>query len=216
MSRPERPDRHISRMRVIRHEQQPYLQSVSEQESIVADLLAGHAGQTLILTEHPPVFTIGASGSPADVLSHKIDGETIDAYPSGRGGEVTYHGPGQLVCYVIADLRAERDLHRHVWRLEEMVIRTLADFAIAGRRNPRGIGVWVNELKIAAAGVRCRKWVAFHGISLNISTNLRHYAGIVPCGMSDAPVTSMHSLGRGVDRDTVEQALIIHANALFD
>ena len=203
-------------MRIIRHERQSYPESLAEQEALVAGVLAGGPAPVLILTEHPPIYTIGTSGDESDVLSRDIDGEAIAVYASGRGGEVTYHGPGQLVCYVIADIRAEQDLHRHVRRLEEMVMRTLADFGIEACRSERGIGVWVDGRKIAAVGVRCRRWVTFHGIALNIAPNLRHFSGIVPCGMRDAPVTSMRALGADVDRDAVERAVTRHAEALFD
>lgn len=203
-------------MRLIRHACQPYPASLAEQESLVAELIAGRGETTLILTEHPPTYTIGTSGSMRDVLAREIDGERIAVFETGRGGEVTYHGPGQLVCYVIADLRAERDLHRHVRRLEEMVIRTLADFGIEAGRDARGVGVWAHGAKIAALGVRCRKWIAFHGIALNIRPNLAHFRGIVPCGLRDAPVTSMARLGVEAAREQVEAALIPHARALFD
>ncbi len=202
-------------MRLIRHARQPYAESLAEQERIVGELLAGRAENTLILTEHPPVYTIGTSGSETDVLAREIDGERIEVFATGRGGEVTYHGPGQLVCYVIADLRAERDLHRHVRRLEELAIRTLADFGIEGGRSERGVGVWVDGAKIAAIGVRCRRWIAFHGMALNIRPNLAHFRGIVPCGLRDAPVTSMIALGAKAAREEVEAALIPHARALF-
>jgi len=208
---------YLSGMRVIHHASQPYAESVAEQERLVADVLAGSSpAVTLILTEHPPVFTIGTSGSESDVQQTEIDGETIEVQQSGRGGEVTYHGPGQLVCYVIADLRREQDLHLHVWRLEEMVIRALADFGIHARRSERGIGVWVDDLKIAAVGVRCRKWVTWHGIALNIEPNLNHFNGIVTCGMADRPVTSMHRLGFSAGRAEVEERIIRHARELFD
>ena len=197
-------------MQLIRHAQQPYPESLLEQETIVADILAGTTGPTVIFTEHHPLFTIGTSGSEQDVLNRHIDGEDIAMFASGRGGEVTYHGPGQLVCYVIDDLRHRQDLHKHVWRLEEMVIRALADFGIAAGRSKRGIGVWVNDKKIAAVGVRCRKWITFHGIALNINPNLRHFSGIVACGMTDSPVTSMASLGVQADRQQVEKALCEH------
>jgi lipoyl(octanoyl) transferase len=203
-------------MRIIRHERQSYPESLAEQEACVAAVLAGAGAPLLILTEHPPVYTIGTSGREDDVLSREVDGEAIAVFPSGRGGEVTYHGPGQLVCYVIADIRHEQDLHKHVWRLEEMVIRTLADFGIEAGRSPRGIGVWVDGRKIAAVGVRCRKWITFHGIALNIDPNLRHFSGIVPCGMHDAPVTSMRELGSHASRDDVERAMVQHAGELFD
>ncbi len=203
------------RLQVIRHRLQPYPQSVREQERIVAALLAGHMPPTLILTEHPPVYTIGTSGRETDILRREFDGERIEVHSSGRGGEVTYHGPGQLVCYVIADLRCERDLHRHVWRLEEMIIATLAAWGVTARRSHRGIGVWVGERKIAAIGVRCRKWITYHGVALNIDPNLEHFTGIIPCGMRDAPVTSLRALGLGVSRREVEEGLLPHAQRLF-
>ncbi|TLS77601.1 lipoyl(octanoyl) transferase LipB [Mariprofundus erugo] len=203
-------------MHVIFHKQQPYPESVAEQEQMVASVLAGSMPSSLILTEHPPTYTIGTSGHSGDILSRSVDGESIAVYPTGRGGEVTYHGPGQLVCYVIADLKREPDLHRHIWRLEEMVIRTLADFGVVAGRDSRGIGVWVDGLKIAAAGVRCRKWVTFHGIALNNTPNLKHFSGIVPCGMQDQPVTSMQKLGLDIPRARLEQVLIGHCHALFD
>jgi len=194
-------------MRVVRHQRQTYPESVAEQEALVADVLSGQAEPAVIFTEHPPLFTIGTSGSEADVIAREIDGDSIDVFASGRGGEVTYHGPGQLICYVVADLRRNQDLHRHVHRLEEMVIRTLAEFDIAAGRSERGIGVWVEGNKIAAVGVRCRKWITFHGIAINIDPNLKHFSGIVPCGMRDAPVTSMHALGHKASRESVEASI---------
>lgn len=202
-------------LQIIRHRLQPYAASVAEQEAHVARMLADKAGPALILTEHPPVYTVGTSGDENDVLQREVDGTKIDVVATGRGGEVTYHGPGQLVCYVLADLRHEQDLHRHVWRLEEMVIRTLADFDIRAARSELGIGVWVEGSKIAAVGVRCRKWITYHGIALNIDPNLRHFSGIVPCGMKDAPVTSMRALGARASRRAVEAKVMMHANALF-
>ena len=202
-------------MHIRRHQQQPYPEAVREQEALVDAILHDTAEPTLLLTEHPPVFTIGTSGTRSDVLSSNIDGDQIDIYPTGRGGEVTYHGPGQLLCYVIADLRQQRDLHRHVWRLEEMVIAALEDFAIKGERNSRGIGVWVDGKKIAAVGVRCRKWITYHGIALNINPNLKHFSGIVACGMRDNPVTSLQRLGVERSRKEVEAAIIRHSS-MFD
>ena len=202
-------------LQVIRHERQEYAEALLEQETLVAQILSGERSDTLILTEHPPVFTLGTSASASDVLAREIDGEAIAVLPTGRGGEVTYHGPGQLVCYVLADIRAEADLHRHVWRLEEMIIRTLADLGVPAERSERGIGVWVEGRKIAAVGVRCRKWVTFHGVALNIAPNLKHFSGIVPCGMRDAPVVSLQALGVSVARPVVETGIIAHANTLF-
>jgi len=206
---------HTEPLRIIRHACQPYPDSVAEQETEVAHILKYEKPPCIILTEHPPLFTIGTSGHKNDVLLQEIDGEHIDVFSTGRGGEVTYHGPGQLIAYIIADLRKEQDLHKHVWRLEEMVIRTLADFGIAAGRSKRGIGVWVNDRKIAAVGVRCRKWISYHGVALNIEPNLKHFSGIVPCGMRDTPVTSMQKLGIQAKRSEVEKMLLPHANQLF-
>ena len=200
---------------VIRQNMQPYPESLVEQERLVAAILTGESPQTLIFTEHPPIYTIGTSGSEADVLLREIDGEPIEVFESGRGGEVTYHGPGQLVVYVLADLRAEQDLHKHVWRLEEMVIRMLAGLEVAASRNSRGIGVWVADKKIAAVGVRCRKWVVYHGIALNIAPNMHHFDGIITCGMRDRPVTSMQKLGLNMVRNEVEKRLLFEAGKLF-
>lgn len=200
---------------IISHVRQGYAESVAEQERIVADILGGSAASTLIFTEYPPVYTIGTSGSEADVLAREIGGETIEVFETGRGGEVTYHGPGQLVCYALIDIRHEPDLHRHVQRLEEMVIRTLADFGIEAGRNARGIGVWVGDKKIAAVGVRCRKWITYHGIALNIDPDMSHFKGIVTCGMADQPVISMRQLGKDAGRAEVEARLTLHAQELF-
>jgi len=202
-------------MRVIHHTQQAYPESVCEQECIVADILGGKSPNTLIITEHPATYTLGTSAQESDVLTHEVNGESIAVYHTGRGGEVTYHGPGQLICYALIDIQHEKDLHLHVQRLESLIIQTLQDFNIEGVRDARGIGVWVDGLKISAVGVRCRKWVTFHGVSLNISPNLQHFSGIVPCGMRDAPVTSMHQLGIKATRQDVEQRIIHHAQTIF-
>lgn len=197
----------MSNWRIIRHQQQDYPDSIAEQESIVADILDGTAGNTLILTEHPPVYTLGTSAREHDILKREVDGEAIGVFDSGRGGEVTYHGPGQLVCYVIRDLRQRQDLHQHVHELESLIISTLAEFGIQAERNSRGIGVWVGQNKVAAVGVRCRKWITYHGIALNINPNLKHFSGIVPCGMRDAPVTSMWQLKSKATRAQVEAVI---------
>ncbi len=202
-------------LEVIHHKLQAYPDSVAEQEQLVAELLAGTRGNTLVFTEHPPVYTLGTSGSDTDVLMREIDGERIEVFPTGRGGEVTYHGPGQLVCYLMIDISREQDLHKHVWRLEEMVIRTLAEFGIKAGRNRRGIGVWVGDRKIAAVGVRCRKWVTYHGIALNIDPNMKHFDGIVTCGMADRPVASLAELNVNASRNEVEAIISRKAGELF-
>ncbi len=202
-------------MQIRHHHSQLYPDSIAEQEALVASVLIGEAEPSLIFTEHPPVYTIGTSGSEQDILHRTVEGKKIDVYASGRGGEVTYHGPGQLICYVIADLRKQQDLHQHVHRLEQMIIDALADFGVQAGRDERGIGVWVDGKKIAAIGVRCRKWITFHGIALNIDPNLKHFSGIVACGMTDSPVTSMRTLGIETDRKSVE-AVIARHSSIFD
>lgn len=197
----------------IHHSLQAYPDAMAEQEQLRDLMLAGKENFKLILTEHPPIYTLGTSGHESDVLSRHIDGEEIKVYTTGRGGEVTYHGPGQLLCYVVADLSQEQDLHQHIWRLEELIIRTLAILGVDATRDERGIGVWVNGLKIAAAGVRCRRWVVWHGIALNLQPNLSHFKGIVPCGMNDAQVTSLAKLGFDVSRAQVEA--IVEQQAAF-
>ena len=200
---------------VIRHTQQYYPDAMTEQEALRDAMLAGDGQFKLILTEHPPTYTLGTSGAAQDILTREVDGDTIEVFQTGRGGEVTYHGPGQLLCYVVANVSKEQDLRQHIWRLEEMIIRTLADLGVIAKRDERGIGVWVNGLKIAAAGVRCRRWVVWHGIALNINPNLNHFKGIVPCGMRDAPVTSLEKLGFAERRNTVETVLMKHAEMVF-
>jgi len=202
-------------MHTIHHQQQPYPESIREQEAIVANILSCNTENTLILTEHPPTYTLGTSAQESDVLAHEINGESIAVHHTGRGGEVTYHGPGQLICYALINIQHSKDLHLHVHNLEQLIIDTLHDFNIQGVRDSHGIGVWVDGLKIAAVGVRCRKWVTFHGVSLNISPNLKHFSGIVPCGMRDAPVASMHQLGIKTTRQEVEKRMVYHAHALF-
>jgi len=202
-------------MHIRHHDSQDYPDSIVEQEALVATILSGEAEPCLIFTEHPPVYTIGTSGSEQDVLHRTVGGERIDVYASGRGGEVTYHGPGQLICYVIADLRRHQDLHQHVHRLEQMMINTLAEFGVQAGRDERGIGVWVDGKKIAAIGVRCRKWITYHGIALNIDPDLTHFSGIVACGMTDSPVTSMRALGIRTNREAVE-AVIARHSSIFD
>ncbi|MDX8390011.1 MAG: lipoyl(octanoyl) transferase LipB [Mariprofundaceae bacterium] len=200
---------------LIRHAHQTYEASIREQETSVAMILSGKTTSTLIFTEHPPLYTIGTSGDERDVLQREIDGTHIDLQHSGRGGQVTYHGPGQLVCYVLADLREERDLHRHVWKLEEMMIRTLADFDIESERSAQGIGVWVKNQKIASVGVRCRRWITWHGIAVNHKPNLKHFEGIIPCGMQKSKVTSIKALNTHINRLELEEKLYKHANQLW-
>jgi lipoyl(octanoyl) transferase len=174
-----------------------------------AAVRAGTAPELVWLLEHPPLYTAGTSARAADLVAPDL----LPVFKSGRGGQFTYHGPGQRVGYVMLDLkRRGGDVRRFVDDLEEWLIRTLDAFGVKGERRADRIGVWVvrgkgREDKIAALGVRVRRWVTFHGVSLNVAPNLQHYAGIVPCGISQHGVTSLADLGIGVSMAEVDAAL---------
>jgi lipoyl(octanoyl) transferase len=174
----------------------PYEAAVAEMEARVAAIHAGTAPELVWLLEHPPLYTAGTSALETDLL----EPGRLPVFKTGRGGQYTYHGPGQRVAYVMLDLTKHgRDVGCHVWRLEEWMIRVLARFGIAGERREGRIGVWVarggREDKIGAIGVRVRRWVTYHGLALNVDPDLANYAGIVPCGIAGHGVTSMAALG---------------------
>src|SRR5947199_6178886 len=181
----------------------PYQTAVAEMERRIAGLRAGGLPELVWLLEHPPLYTAGTSARPEDLL----DPQRLPVYRSGRGGQHTYHGPGQRIAYVLLDLdRLERgrDVRCHVWRLEEWIIATLRRFNLKGERRDGRIGVWVvgrdgREDKIAAIGVRVRHWVSYHGVALNVDPALEHFRGIVPCGidpgLSGHGVTSLAAIG---------------------
>jgi lipoyl(octanoyl) transferase len=179
----------------------PYDEAVAEMEQRVAAIRDGTAPDLVWLLEHPPLYTAGTSARAEDLL----EPQRLPVYRSGRGGQYTYHGPGQRVAYVMLDLnRHGRDVRCHVWRLEEWMIRTLARFDVRGERRDGRVGIWVagrggrgdqHEDKIAAIGVRVRHWVSYHGVALNIDPDLDHFRGIVPCGVSERGVTSLARLG---------------------
>lgn len=186
----------------------PYLEAVSQMEQRVDDIITGTAPELVWLVEHPSLYTAGTSANEADLLSHDFP-----LYHSGRGGQITYHGPGQRVAYVMLNLkkRGAMDIRAFVQQLENWMIATLAEFGIIGEIREGRVGVWVNtptvEAKIAALGIRVRKWVTFHGVALNINPDLTHYAGIVPCGIRGFGVTSLHTLGIKADMDEVDVVL---------
>ena len=195
----------------------PYPEALAHMERRVADILAGNAPEQVWLVEHPPMFTAGTSAKREDLIAPDL----FDVFESRRGGEYTYHGPGQRVAYAMLDLNKRgRDVRAYVAKLEAWIIETLAHFNVqAGRREGR-VGVWVDrpdrpalpdgrpaEDKIAAIGVRIRKWVTFHGISINVEPDLSHYQGIVPCGLADYGVTSLVDLGIPASMDDLDIAL---------
>ena len=202
-----------------------YPEAVATMEARVEAMLAGRAGELVWLLEHPPLYTAGTSAREADLLWP----DRFPVYRSRRGGEFTYHGPGQRVAYAMLDLNARgRDVRAYVWRLEEWVIRTLAEFGVRAERRRGRVGVWVMrpdrppqadgspaEDKIAAIGVRIRRWVSFHGIAINVEPDLGHFAGIVPCGIREHGVTSLVDLGLPVTLADVDLALRRGFDAVF-
>src|SRR5579863_8284882 len=191
----------------------PYPEAVAAMESRVADIADGRASELIWLLEHPPLYTSGTSGSTADLLDPRFP-----VFQSGRGGQLTYHGPGQRVAYVMLDLKRRRpDVRAYVAGLEQWIVRTLAAFNVRGERREDRVGVWVArpdkgngfEDKIAAIGVRLRRWVSFHGISINVDPDLSHFSAIVPCGVTDPRygVTSLADLGLTATSADVDIAL---------
>ena len=191
----------------------PYPEAAEAMEARVADIAAGRAAELVWLLEHPSLYTSGTSGKAADLLDPRFP-----VFASGRGGQLTYHGPGQRVAYVMLDLKRRRpDVRVYVASLEQWVIRTLAAFNVRGERREDRVGVWVArpdkgkgfEDKIAAIGVRLRRWVSFHGVSINVEPDLTHFAAIVPCGVTDPRygVTSLADLGHTATSADVDIAL---------
>jgi lipoyl(octanoyl) transferase len=191
----------------------PYPDAVAAMESRVAAIAAGDAPELVWLLEHPPLYTAGTSGNSGDLLEARFP-----LFSTGRGGQLTYHGPGQRVAYVMLDLKRRRpDVRAYVASLEAWLIRTLAAFNVRGERREDRVGVWVKrpdkgpgfEDKIAAIGVRLRRWVSFHGISLNVEPDLSHFDAIVPCGVVDPRygVTSLADLGHLVSMADADIAL---------
>lgn len=191
-----------------------YPDAVQFMENRVAEIRAGTAPETVWLLEHPPLYTAGTSAKREDLLQP----DRFPVYEAGRGGQYTYHGPGQRIAYVMLDLHKRgRDVRCFVRDLEEWVILTLAQFGVRGELREGRIGIWVDrgtgarherrEDKIGAIGVRVRHWVTFHGIALNINPDLSHFAGIVPCGITGYGVTSLWDLGHTPTREEVDIAL---------
>jgi lipoyl(octanoyl) transferase len=189
----------------------PYTQAVAQMETWVDGIVQGREAERVWLLEHPPVYTAGTSAKDGDLLDRRFP-----VFKSGRGGEYTYHGPGQRVAYVMLDLKRRKpDVRAFVHDLEEWLIRTLAQFGVKGERRKGRIGIWVargngHEDKIAAIGVRVRHWVTFHGVSVNVDPDLSHFAGIVPCGVQAGGkfgVTSLAQLGIPAAMADVDMAL---------
>lgn len=190
----------------------PYEEALGEMEARAAAIAEGAAPELVWLLEHPPLYTAGTSAKDADLVAPG----RLPVFQTGRGGQYTYHGPGQRIAYAMLDLRRRSpDLRAYVAALEAWIIGTLDRFGVAGERREDRVGVWVRrpergrdaEDKIAAIGVRVKRWVTLHGLSLNVEPDLSHYAGIVPCGVRDHGVTSLGDMGRIVSMAEVDMAL---------
>ena len=187
-----------------------YEEAVSFMENRVAAIRASTADELVWFLEHPPLYTAGTSAKADDLLN-----PCFPVFESGRGGQYTYHGPGQLVAYVMLDLKKrgpEPDLKKYIHNLEEWIIRSLAALGVKGERREGRVGIWVadeagHENKVAAIGVRVRHWVSYHGISLNIDPDLSHFGGIVPCGIAEHGVTSLQALGKTVSQAQVQKIM---------
>ncbi|WP_281246290.1 lipoyl(octanoyl) transferase LipB [Paracoccus isoporae] len=202
----------------------PYADAVAEMELHVASMHAGQAGERIWLVEHPPLYTAGTSARDADLLDARFPVHAV-----GRGGQYTYHGPGQRVVYIMLDLnRRGRDVRAFVQSLEAWVIATLAEFGVRGEIRDGRVGVWVTrpekpplpdgsprEDKIAAIGIKLRRWISFHGIAINVEPDLSHYGGIVPCGISGHGVTSLVDLGLPVEMGDLDNALKTRFTEVF-
>ena len=195
-----------------------YGQALELQRQLIAERQQGLIPDQLLLLEHPHVITLGRNGHAGNVLASAeiLSRAGIAFYPTDRGGDVTYHGPGQLVGYPIIDLREwQRDVGAYVRAVEQSIIDTLADYGISAGRIPKLTGVWVDDRKIAAIGVHIGRWVTSHGFALNISTDLSYFQYIVPCGLTK-PVTSMAALGVAASLHEVGQTLAAHFGRVFD
>jgi lipoyl(octanoyl) transferase len=194
-----------------------YEAAVTEMEARAAAIRAGEAPELCWLLEHPPLYTAGTSARDEDLLTP----DRLPVFRTGRGGQYTYHGPGQRIAYVMLDLqRRGPDLRAYIWRLEEWLIRTLARFGVEGLRREGRIGIWVvkpggAEAKIGALGVRVRRWVTYHGVAINLDPDLGHFGGIVPCGISGFGVTSLAELGLTTTMQELDAALMATFEQVF-
>jgi lipoyl(octanoyl) transferase len=190
------------------------------QKELQAKRIADQVPDTVLLLEHPPVLTIGRSAKEQHIIARPeaLEARGISVHEVGRGGDVTYHGPGQLVAYPIIDLKPDRrDVRKYMWSLEETMIRTCADFGLSATRIKGLNGAWIEDRKVGAVGVRISRWVTMHGLALNANSDLSHFDLIVPCGLQDKAVTSISAeLGRTIRVPDVTGPLARHFAELYD
>jgi len=196
-----------------------YGEAYDIQKKLWSQKMNGRAEDALLLLSHPPTFTIGKSGKLDNLLLNKeeLAGKGISLFFIDRGGDITYHGPGQLVVYPIIDLKDRgKDIHRYIHYLEEVVIRTLASLSIEAQRDEKHVGVWVGDEKIAAIGVRIKNWITMHGLALNVNPDLEYFSFINPCGILDKGVTSITGLlSREVPMEVVVKELVKQFSDVF-
>lgn len=199
--------------------QVPYSDGLQLQGRAVERLRSSEGPEQLLLLEHPHVFTLGRGADSSNILAdqQQLHANSVEVHETGRGGDVTYHGPGQLVGYPIINLKPDRcDVHRYVRDIEEVLIRTIAEFGVAGTRISGLTGVWVGNEKIGAIGVRIARWITSHGFALNVNTDLSYFKMIVPCGITDKGVTSLSLLvGRSIDTHEVAQTAALNFGKVF-
>jgi lipoyl(octanoyl) transferase len=199
----------------------PYADALTLQRALVEDRREGRIQDVLLLVEHPHVLTLGVRGdggrSHILVTPEALASRGVEVHETGRGGDITYHGPGQIVGYPIIDLKPDRrDVHRYVRDLEDVLVRTAGDYGVAATRVEGLTGVWVGREKLAAIGVRIARWITSHGFAFNVTTDLDYFNLIVPCGIADRGVTSLaRLLGRPVDRREVEDHIAAHFRDVF-
>ena len=196
-----------------------YGQALAKQEALVEARIAGDIPDTLLLLEHNPVITLGRGAKPDHVLlsPSELAQANVATFETGRGGDVTFHGPGQLVAYPILDLNPDqKDVRRYVWTLEEIMIRVAESYGLHASRIAGFNGAWIDERKIGAVGVRIRQWVTMHGFALNVNTDLSQFSMIVPCGIADKAVTSLsEELSQAVELSEVEDRVIDIASEVW-
>jgi lipoyl(octanoyl) transferase len=196
----------------------PYPEALALMEERIALIREGKAPELVWLLEHPPLYTAGTSADPSEL----IDPDRFPVYTAGRGGRYTYHGPGQRIAYLMLDLkRRGGDVRRYVQQIEDWVIRTLARFGVKGEIREGRVGIWVvmpdgSEAKIGAIGVRVRRWVSYHGVAINLNPDLGHFQGIVPCGISEHGVTSLHALGVRIGFPELDAGLRASFDEVFE
>jgi len=197
-----------------------YENALRLQRNLAEARLKGEVPDVILLLEHPPVLTIGTSGGESDILAstETLSQENMSVVPTDRGGGITYHGPGQLVCYPIFDLRNKgKDIHQYVRNLEEVIIRTLASLSVAACRIPGYPGIWVGNEKVCAVGIQVTKWVTRHGFALNVNNNLKHFSYIRACGIPDKGVISIsHLVGHKLQIEAILPSLLKSFSQVFN